>query len=287
MKILCLEEHIQCKDFIENKQFGFTHYSLKSNESLSLSGIQKDKILFVLEGSLNLNLSNEQNIIVQSGRMIAFSDQENLEIYATTNSRILVLFVVPKIINQLEIIHELFLSNYEIESLESPKILFFRRPLNLMLDMTYLELDSGIYCMRLNVLKQTEFFKLLSVLYSKEELSTFLNPLFSSKNDFKSEISKHLDKATSVEELAHLMGMDIKKFTWLFRKMFDDKPISWLNKRRNLQIESYLKDKSMLLKDIADKMGFSSNAHFSTYCKKHFGKTPKEYRKELLRDVSL
>jgi AraC family transcriptional activator of pobA len=56
---------------------------------------------------------------------------------------------------------------------------------------------------------------------------------------------------------------------------------TWIEYYAAFEIVQLLNDKSLTLTDIADRMHFSSNSHFTRYCKRVTGMTPTEYREKL------
>jgi AraC family transcriptional activator of pobA len=55
---------------------------------------------------------------------------------------------------------------------------------------------------------------------------------------------------------------------------------TWIEYYAAFEITRFLNDQSLTLTDIADRMQFSSNTHFTRYCKRVTGMTPTEYRRK-------
>jgi AraC family transcriptional activator of pobA len=55
---------------------------------------------------------------------------------------------------------------------------------------------------------------------------------------------------------------------------------TWIEYYAAFEIVQLLNDQSITLTEIADRMRFSSNSHFSRYCKRVTGMTPTEYREK-------
>lgn len=55
---------------------------------------------------------------------------------------------------------------------------------------------------------------------------------------------------------------------------------TWIEYYAAFEIVRLLNDRTVTLTDIADRMHFSSNSHFTRYCKRVTGLTPKEYREK-------
>ena len=122
---------------------------------------------------------------------------------------------------------------------------------------------------------------MMKTFYSRLEIARFLKPILNQGTDFKAFIIKNYMDAKNVEELAELCNLSVRSLTRKFKIHFNDSPYRWMLKQKSHQIKILLADKKVPLQQIIKEYGFSSPAHFTTYCKKHFGITPSLYRKEL------
>jgi len=55
---------------------------------------------------------------------------------------------------------------------------------------------------------------------------------------------------------------------------------TWISEKTIAEAKVLLQDKTLSIKEIADKLGFLEAPHFSNYFKKHTGQSPAEYRKQ-------
>jgi AraC-like DNA-binding protein len=96
------------------------------------------------------------------------------------------------------------------------------------------------------------------------------------------EIKKHLDQhfldATSLEGLSKYFGINEFKLKYGFRQLFDSSPIRYLQYRRLEHSLSRLRETDMTIKQIADEIGYSHAANFTTAFTKTFGNSPLHYR---------
>ena len=81
------------------------------------------------------------------------------------------------------------------------------------------------------------------------------------------------------EEFAMEMGVSTSLLFKKIKSLTGLSIVDFIKKVRMEHALSLLDDPSLSITDIADKCGFSSVGYFSTVFKKHFGKTPSEYRK--------
>jgi len=71
------------------------------------------------------------------------------------------------------------------------------------------------------------------------------------------------------------------KYLSQISQIVSNQPAStWIEYYAAFEIVRLLNDQSITLTDIADRMRFSSNSHFTRYCKRVTGMTPKEYREK-------
>jgi AraC-like DNA-binding protein len=102
--------------------------------------------------------------------------------------------------------------------------------------------------------------------------------------DFKAFVLQHYQEVKTVEELAGMCKMSVRSFNRKFNEYFDDSPYSWMLKQKSRHIRSRLADSKTTFGHIIKEYGFSSPAHFTTYCKKQFGQAPSKLRKQLLSE---
>jgi AraC-like DNA-binding protein len=156
-----------------------------------------------------------------------------------------------------------------------------RPPLKDVIDSVVYYQKNKIVCPYLDEVKEKELFLMLKVFYSKQEVARFLKPLLKQDMDFKAYVIKHYINAKNVEELAKLCDLSVRSFTRKFKVHFDDSPYRWILRQKANQIKMLLADKKISMQAIIKEYGFSSPAHFTTYCKKQFGMTPSVYRNTL------
>ena len=85
--------------------------------------------------------------------------------------------------------------------------------------------------------------------------------------------------AKNVEHLAKICGHSLSHFKLLFSQYFDTTPYVWMQRNRALEISELLRDPSIPLKSIIKKYGFTSHGHFSLFCRKFLGDTPRTLRR--------
>jgi AraC-like DNA-binding protein len=107
-------------------------------------------------------------------------------------------------------------------------------------------------------------------------------------NELLQDVSKYLDEhfmdgvtLTDLEEKFH-----ISKYALLhiFQSNTGISPMKYVMYRKIGESQNLLMNTKMLISEVAEKLNFNDNSHFSAAFKKYVGMTPKEYRKHFQTD---
>lgn len=134
-------------------------------------------------------------------------------------------------------------------------------------------------------IKTEELFICLTLYYPLNELYKVFSSLITEDLDFRSFVLSNYMYVHTVEEFAKLANMSRATFNRTFQKTFGMSTSVWL---RDKMCEEIIKDivlTKVAFSELAYKYAFSSPAYFTLFCKKRWGKTPNELRKENLQDV--
>jgi AraC family transcriptional regulator len=91
-------------------------------------------------------------------------------------------------------------------------------------------------------------------------------------------IEAKLDTGLSIESLAEHCHMGVHRFTQLFRTSTGRSPYQYFLDLRIGRAKHFLKETSLPLAEIAYKLGFASQSHFSTTFRQQTQLTPRQYR---------
>lgn len=129
--------------------------------------------------------------------------------------------------------------------------------------------------------------KIFSVYYIRN-YSNYLDLL--SKNNLTSKISnddivkitnyinENIEKTISIEDLAEITNLSKYYFLKEFQKFMDITPYQYIIKIKLEKSKELLKIKESQIIDVAYKLGFSDQSHFTNSFKKHFGCTPSVFK---------
>lgn len=92
-------------------------------------------------------------------------------------------------------------------------------------------------------------------------------------------LNSHLEKNPSLTEVAAVIGVSMHHFARAFKQSTGIPPHRYLMERRVERAKVLLGQTDLQLPEIALRLGFSSQSHFTTVFRQVTGTTPKNYRK--------
>ncbi|MFM0079881.1 response regulator [Paraburkholderia sediminicola] len=93
-------------------------------------------------------------------------------------------------------------------------------------------------------------------------------------------LSRRLNDAPTVEQLARLVGTNEKRLSRAFRDNLGKTVFEYLRDERLRIAQKLLSSTSLSIASIAEEIGFSSAANFATAFRERFGMPPSTYREE-------
>ena len=115
----------------------------------------------------------------------------------------------------------------------------------------------------------------------KEKENTKTNDENSVITMAKEYIKDNIQSSPSVKDIASYCYLSEKQLTRIFNKNEGVTPNEYIIKIRILAIEKLLQENTLSLKEISEKMNFSSEYYLNAFFKKNYGMPPGEYRKML------
>jgi len=91
-------------------------------------------------------------------------------------------------------------------------------------------------------------------------------------------VDDHLAAKITLQDLAAVAGLSRMHFAAQFRAAIGTRPHKYLLKRRIERAEELLKQAEVSLVDVALRVGFQTQAHFTTVFKRFLGDTPYQWR---------
>lgn len=278
MKTLYIKEHLACSNYVSDHYTGFTRHYLNANEDFQIEQHNLHYLLFVLDGTVEIRSNEFDYRIYKSDTMVAFSKNSQLSGKAITNSKVYLL-CFDKHINVCDkLVLESLYTQFPIEKNEYLG-LPIKEGMKRVLDSMDFYLDNRLQCMHLHTMKLQEIFFVFRGFYKKEDMINFFSPILNKTVNFKDFVIANYQKVKTVEELSTLYGCSLRSFNRKFKEHFDDSPYNWILTQRAKHVKAQLLTPGIDFSEIIKEFKFSSASHFSTYCKKQFGVTPRDIRK--------
>lgn len=258
----------------------FMEQTVQYNEVFSVPEQFENCILFVCGGSFKIVNDPTQELSVVTDEMIFIPPFTSLKARALSPLKLILLTFE----NNNSLYQKLNLDPQTITfNSVTPgfKILKINPHIQLFLSGVSAYLNDNINCFGLFLIKQSEFFFLLKMYYSREEIIDFLCSILCNKNGFKQNVLKNYTRDSSVSELAYKSNMSVKTFTRRFKENFGETPYQWLLKQNIREIRLKLADPNIQIKDIAFEFGFASASHFSNFCKTQMNESPQAIREKI------
>lgn len=105
-------------------------------------------------------------------------------------------------------------------------------------------------------------------------------------NEIKEYICRNLaDKSFSLNLVAEHFNMSYSSLCKYYKKHFNVTILNFVNDKRIENAKSLLTETHLLVKDIAEKVGYENSTSFNRIFKKHLGISPTEYRKINQKEV--
>ncbi|MCD7935930.1 MAG: AraC family transcriptional regulator [Tannerellaceae bacterium] len=278
MKLLYVKEHLSCRNYVSDFHIGFQYLEQETGESIIKGDKYYNYIVFLLEGYMTVSGPEVQEHVCQGGEM--FFIGRNLTYQIEIESP--VKYILLAFDNPVSFGNDLTLQDlqYEVSNEQRFRKLDMCEGMLVVTNSIRFYMEHKIQCKHLHAAKQQEVFMVLANFYTKEQLAGFFNPILNSITDFKEFIINHYQDVKTVEELARLCNSSVRSLTRKFHEHFGDSPYSWMLKQRSKHIKMKITDPKVPFAEIINEYGFSSPAHFTSFCKKYFGEAPSHIRKK-------
>ncbi len=276
MSILYLEEHRACKHYTGSSNSSFKYFALEKSSQFVLSTEEEYLFIFLLKGNLQLTchrgivynaLENTLSSLAYGGEFKGLCDTDVEMIVLSFNQA------------QIKCDEFSFISLRKYLKEEDIGVCFnmlpMVAPVRQFFENIIFYLDNKMYCKHLHDLKQSEWCFLMRAFYTKEENATFFASIIQNKDNFILKVKQLSESVTTVKELAEKCNMSTKTLTRNFHKYFNTTPKKWLLRQKKEEVRLHLL-RTNNFKMIHNQLGFSSNSHLNSYCKKYFNRTIKE-----------
>lgn len=138
--------------------------------------------------------------------------------------------------------------------------------------------EGGLLCRNYFDTKVKEMFILLKAYYTRQQLRDFFALILTPDTIFSEQIRANYHKYATAKEMANAMHIAPKLFSKKFVNIFGELPTAWMRREKAKCVYLELYTGQQPIVQIADKYNFSSQSHLNKFCKREFGKNPREIR---------
>lgn len=276
-----VKEHFGCNTYATLETSLFIIREIPAGKTTQRKYPDYTLLVFLLEGNIEIDYGIGQKLRLNAGNIFLLTKNCEINITAIGNkARIL----LCKFTSEIKMC-----SKYSLKQLEKyiphdtePNLYYlpFDQRIKTFVDLTVMALSEGLNCTHYHQLKRDELFIYLRAGYTKEELALFFYPIICQDIDFKDFVLTHYKNIYDVKEFAKKANMSQSTFNRRFKEAFNDTALKWLLARKSEGILNDILKSELTFAEISEKYHFSSPAYFATFCKKHYGKTAAELRKE-------
>ena len=267
-----------CSSYSELPEPGFYLCTIKAGETYVIEQDDTNHLLFLRSGRFVISSEESENYQVAASNVVFCSRSYLYTIVAEEDSRILVArFVNGNITTEGDtyrsIAAEVARVNYRFTAVPINNVL------GSVVDSAAFYLEQGVEAKAMHRAKIEEMFVVFRYFYPREVYMRMFYSLFNNNMSFRTLVINNAPNAKNVEHLAKICGHSLSHFKLLFSQHFDTTPYVWMQRNRAIEISELLRDPSVQLKSIIKKYGFTSHGHFSLFCRKFLGDTPRALRR--------
>lgn len=275
------KEHITCSNYAKDVTQSFSFLYFKEGETIGRRFLDTTFLVFVVNGKIEVKSADGKPVKIGTGQFFLLPGGKQIQTYAEEDTCFL---LCP------------FSTNLNLCSRFSLQQLSVSLPLRASSDFFPLALDNrlskflsllvdclkdGLGCIHYHQIKREELFLYLRAGYEKDTLARFFYPILGRDMEFKLFVETYSQRVFNVKDLAVRANMSLSTFNRRFKETFHDTAKNWLMLRKLEQLKNDIVMGNASFASIADKYHFSSISYLITFCKKHFGKTPSELRKDV------
>lgn len=280
MALLNKSEHISCSNYVNDETRIFSFIHLVQGEIIERRFLDTTFLVFVIKGEVEVKYDGDKQVNAVCGKVFLLPGGKPAVGVAQADSLLLLCA---------------FSSSLKLCSRFSIQQLAKNIPSDMSSDFYFLSLDErlsrflsllvdclqeGLGCIHFHLMKRDELFLYLRAGYDKEELARFFYPILGKDMEFKGFVLNYCHTIFDVKSFAAHANMSLSTFNRSFKDTFHDTAKNWLLLRKQEFVKNDIVMTAMPLSEIAEKYHFSSTSYLVTFCKKYFGKTPNELRKD-------
>ncbi len=143
-------------------------------------------------------------------------------------------------------------------------------------------IDGNFRCKYYHDIKVKEFFVLLRIYYSNEQLRDFFHKILSIDTAFVEVVKYNYRSHNTAHSLAKALNYSFSGFSSKFKAVFGVPVYTWMKEQKTRAIYKEICTSTKTFKEIASDFGFTSSSQFIDFCKANLGEAPGKIRKRTL-----
>lgn len=282
MTLLYKNEHISCTNYAEGFNKIFLLVEIPEGHTVERQFLDTTFLVILLQGDIEIRYEIDKYFTPQKGYMFLLPRNKQVTTFARKTTTLLLCSFASdlKLCSRFSIQQ---LSHFVPEvTYQSPYCLKLDTRLQGFFSLLVDSLKEGLGCVHFHEVKRDELFLYLRAGYTKEELALFFYPVLGKDMEFKDFVLVHSRQIFDVKDFALRANMSLSTFNRRFKDTFNETAKSWLLLRKQEFVRHDVALSNLSFSEIAEKYQFSSASYLVTFCKKYFGKTPNEMRKEMI-----
>lgn len=276
------KEHFVCENYISDERSILEPIEVKGGEYLIREEVERFTLGFILSGEMDISTAGSVCQRVGEKQMFLIAAGDNFHGRAITDISLM----------RCSFTRDMSLCNrFSIEQLQKYIPLGFQQekcgitllPIHELLfkelEVTREIMRTGMSCIHYQRIKKEMLFIELCGFYQKEDLARFFAPILGTDNDFKENVLQIYPQVETAQELIDRLNMSPSAFKRKFRETFGISARQWLIRKKEQKLIRDILMTNISIAELAEKYKFTAN-YMTTFCRKHFGKSPTELRLE-------
>ena len=277
-----MKEHLVCENYISDERSILESIEIKAGRHLIREELERSTLGFILSGEMDISTGGAICQRVGERQLFLIPAGDSFHGKAVTNTALI----------RCSFTRDMALCNrFSIEQWQKHIPTLCQRekcgitllPIHELLfkelEITRDVMQTGMSCIHFQRIKKEIIFIELRAFYRKEELADLFAPVLGEDNDFKDKVMQIYPRVKTAEELIDRMNMSPTVFKRKFREAFGISARQWLIQKKKEKLFRDILMTNMSISELAEKYKFTTN-YITTFCRKHFGKSPKELRME-------
>lgn len=281
MTLHYVSEHLGCGVYATKETSLFFLRDISAGETVTRNYLDYTLLVFLYDGEVEITYGIDGKLDLKAGNVFLLPKNLEINITAGKSDAKALLCKFNTDIKMCSMYSLKQLEKYIPENNEKRiYCLPFDERIDSFVNLVVMSLSDGLSCTHYHQIKREELFMYFRAGYTREELAMFFSPIIGMNIDFKDFVLTHYKQIYDVKEFAEKANMSQSTFNRRFKETFNDTALKWLLARKSESILSDIVKSDLTLSEISEKYRFSSPSYFVVFCKKHYGKTAAELRKE-------